>query len=144
MLDAYLDIRDRIDEEPAWFDRHGVPRYGEFSPYACSDVYAKEVLLLEIGCQECGQRFLVEFTWGPWLFGKSLVEQVAVEDLPHYGDPPRHGFDGSCGAGDTMNSVEPRVVGLWRRERFDWREVDVEALVAQAQEAEQAQGRRES
>lgn len=137
MLDDYADIRERIGEEPLWYDRHGVPRYCEFTPERCSDVYAKEVLLMEVGCQECEQRFAVEFTWDGWHSRPSLSARLAMQTLPHYGDPPRHDFDGNCTAGDTMNVIEPRIVGLWVRDGFDWHETDIDLMVEEAQIAEQ-------
>ena len=92
MHSNYRDILDRINEEPSWYDENGTPRYGEFAPDMCPNIYAHSVVLLEIACQSCGRRFRVEMNEGPWL----------PSDIPpknwHYGDPPAHG----C-VGDTMN-----------------------------------------
>lgn len=139
MLDAYRDIRERIDEEPRWYDRHGVPRYCEFAPEHCSNVYASEVLLMDVACQDCGRRFLVEFTWEGWGGYASLSAQLAQGSLPHYGDPPRHDHHEDCVAGDTMNVTGPRVVGLWCRDRFEWEEVAIDLLLEEADIAEKLQ-----
>lgn len=58
MYPGYYDIRKRIDEEPTWYTVHGVPRYGEFQPNECN-IYSRYSVLMEIGCQDCGKRFLI-------------------------------------------------------------------------------------
>ena len=40
MHQHYKDILDRIAEPPVWFDEHGVPRFGDFSPRNLSNIYA--------------------------------------------------------------------------------------------------------
>jgi len=79
--------------------------------------------LLEIACQECFQRFLVEMNVSVMdsvRAGRevSLADQVRRKVI-HYGDPPRHGGE-ACAAGDTMNCIDLRVVEFWRLDRFDW------------------------
>ena len=115
MLTDYKDIRDRIPEEPKWFDEHGVPRYCDFSPREISNVYAREAALYRIACQACGHFFDVADSSG----GEKLAEAIRAKTL-HYGDPPNIGC---CAAGATMNSEPQRVLEYWRRNKstdFDW------------------------
>jgi len=113
----YEDIRKRIKEEPKWFDENGVPRYDEFHPKLCPNIYADEVVLIEIKCQACGRRFLVELSWNihDEIFRKipSLEERIKNNSI-HYGDPPFHLINGKPCVGNTMNSVPLRVVQFWR------------------------------
>lgn len=123
MREAYYDIRDRIPEPPKWFDCHGTPRYDDFHPELSPSVYADEVVLFEIECQQCRKPFQVELhasrhdrVFHPE--AKSLEERVREQRL-HYGDPPRHGSrkedDDGCAAGDTMNCIDRKVLQFWRR-----------------------------
>lgn len=128
MLEAYRDIRKRIPEPPKWFDEHGVPRYDDFHPSLSPNVYADEVLLYEIACQACGERFLVEENWSRLnlpdiVAGRktpSLSERVRSADI-HYGDPPC--FGGDCMAGATMNCEDIKTVQFWRRDHRAWQRV---------------------
>lgn len=114
----YADIRARISETPAWYDENGVPRYGPFTPKASPDIYARLVVLLEIECQQCGERFMVQMS------GRNYPPAIAEKyggnlDLGtiHYGDPPRHDDP----AGNTMNVWDLRLVEVWMKdENFDW------------------------
>ena len=121
----YGDITSRIPEPPKWFDEEAVPRYCEFSPEEVANIYAREVVLAEIACQACGQRFPVAFSQAyPFDFhtGKpapSLADRVKDGTL-HSGDPPNVGC---CASGPTMNSEPLAVVEFWRQEKFDWRRV---------------------
>jgi hypothetical protein len=133
MLPSYDDIKSRIPEQPKWYDENGVPRYNDFHPNDVPNIYAEEALLLEISCQDCGERFLVAFqTAGMMdrLFNpkaKSLSERIdaylkkdkatkEAEWFPfHYGDPPIHG----C-VGDTMNCNDHRIVEFWQKKDFEW------------------------
>lgn len=126
MLPDYTDIKKRIKEEPKWFDAHGVPRYDKFSPDLSSSIYSTEVVLLEICCQYCLKKFLVEVRWYCTMFLASEPRPSISEDFEkwfknkrlcpiHYGDPPNHG----C-TGDTMNCYDLEVLEFWRRENFKW------------------------
>jgi hypothetical protein len=133
MLPYYGDIIDRIEEEPIWYDQNGVPRYEKFKPDLAPNIYADEVILLEIACQDCGRKFLVEMNWEHtdlYLLRHSipnpsfsevmrgwLKTDKKEESWPpvHYGDPPSHG----C-VGDTMNVYDLRILEFWRKENFDW------------------------
>jgi len=126
----YQDIRDRIPEDPKWWDEHAVPRYCEFGPGETADIYASEVALVLIRCQSCDRPFHVCFSWGSmklgqnedgtW-YGKTTTPQTveSVEQL-HYGDPPNAWC---CAAGATMNSTPVKVLEFWRRNRVDWERV---------------------
>lgn len=119
MLAEYEDIRSRIAEAPQWFDSHGVPRYAAFHPKLSPNIYARQVVLLEIACQSCGERFRVEMHschMDQVMKRPTLIEAIEGEFI-HYGDPPIHG-DG-C-AGNTMNCEDLRVLEFWKRDRFDW------------------------
>jgi len=130
---SYTDIRTRIKEEPLWFDMNGVPRYDKFHPDLCPNIYADEVILLEIACQRCGKKFFVEMNWNDFslnFLGKRIPsfreritrwkKQKRKSDgwAPiHYGDPPCH----DC-VGDTMNCYDLRIVKFWKRSRkLVWR-----------------------
>jgi hypothetical protein len=131
MKESYDDIRERIKMKPLWFDDNGVPRYDKFRPNLLPDVYARECVLMEIGCQACGEKFLVSLGYSPysekWRLWGSFSKRIQMFiDSPektvwspiHYGDPPRH--EGLC-AGDTMNCYDIRILEFWGRdERVDW------------------------
>jgi hypothetical protein len=110
MHHTFDDIRSRIAEPPTWFDSNGTPRYGEFTPGACPNIYADEVALVEIGCQSCGECFMVEMHHPlmepEWTLKEHILNSEGA--LVHYGDPPAHG----C-VGDTMNCLDLRVVQYW-------------------------------
>lgn len=113
----YEDIRNRIKEAPVWFDEHGVPRYDPFLPTGAADIYADEVALVEIACQNCGTRFMVVFSENA--FDRFTEKTVALADAVrsrwlHYGDPPN---TGCCAVGPTMNCEDLRVVEYWRRSK---------------------------
>ena len=101
MNHGYEDIRSRISEEPTWYDDNGAPRYGEFVPDLCPDIYTHQVVLLRIACQACGEQFDVEMH-GKWFANIKQPSKL------HYGDPPRHG----C-VGDTMNCEDLAVLQVW-------------------------------
>lgn len=129
MLESYDDIRRRIPEPPKWFDAHGVPRYDEFHPSMSVNVYAQEVLLYEIECQNCQRRMLVEANWSRHRTlsirrgnpDASLTHRVQTKDIG-FGDPPCFAED--CGAGAVMMSDPIRTVQFWRRDAaHDWARV---------------------
>lgn len=130
MNESYEDIKSLTKRKPDWFDSNGVPRYAKFKPDMCPNIYAKEVLLLEIACQDCRQKFLVEYH-DDSVFGRDEIakrmrdwarrhRENRSEFIPvHYGDPPVHG----C-IGDTMNCDDIRIVEFWRQnDKTDWERV---------------------
>lgn len=135
MNESYEDITSRIPDPPKWWDENAVPRYCGFSPRRVANIYANEVALARIACQRCGREFLVCFSqrWFGSLFGRH-------PDSLHYGDPPNMGC---CEAGPTMNSELREVVGAWRRDGFDWIEVDVDNWRRLADQAEELRQRHE-
>ena len=133
MHNFYLDIRSRLKEEPTWYDCHGTPRYGKFNPILCPNIYAQEVLLLEISCQNCGKKFLVELNWDLILdslinnnqesFSTKIgrwIQKLNGNYCPiHYGDPPNH-----CCTGDTMNCNDLKIIEFWKKEdNFHWKRI---------------------
>lgn len=126
----YHDIMGLIDQNPLWFDEHGVPRYVKFHPTEAANIYAQEVVLLQVGCQGCEAVFQVAMSLDREQFiqqGKSLHERIEAREL-EYGDPPN---TECCRAGPTMGSEPQRVLEYWwrqlgvgwsRNERF---EVDI-------------------
>jgi hypothetical protein len=135
MHHTFDDIRSRIAEPPAWFDSNGTPRYGEFTPGACPNIYADEVALVEIGCQACAEKFLVETHHSIMDFGTGWQLAARIRDeCVHYGDPPAHG----C-VGDTMNCLDLRVVQYWHHQdgsvMLDWERVaELEIALPDAKE----------
>jgi len=130
VLNAYEDIfalAERLGEKPRWFDENGVPRYCEHHPSSSADIYAVEVALVLISCQQCGVEMPVQMSHdlGDLLdrVPVSLAE-AAREGTLHYGDPPAHD-DGAdyCHAGCTMNCWDLRVLEFWRRTGFEWERV---------------------
>lgn len=111
----YSDIREKLGQ-PLWWDEVAVPRYIEFSPDERADVYAVEVVLLLIQCQNCHQQFKVAMSKSTidMMRGKpSLADQIRDKSI-HYGDPPN---DQCCPSGPTMNSEPLRVLEYWRRSK---------------------------
>lgn len=114
----YKDIRERIDEEPKWYDEHAVPRYCEFHPQEISNIYADKCCLFLIQCQACSQLFAVCLSQGHYDRG-DMAEAIAGREL-HFGDPPNIGC---CNTGDCMNSVPLRTLEFWERQNGDWARV---------------------
>ena len=114
MHQHYTDITDKLGE-PQWYDECGVPRYCDFHPSRVNNIYANEVVLLEIVCQNCGQLFQAAMTQDSFdiISGRStsLAEQVINQTI-HYGDPPN---SGCCPVGATMNSIPLWVIEYWQR-----------------------------
>jgi len=119
MKALYEDIRKRIKEEPKWFDCNGVPRYDKFHPRLSPNIYADQVALVEIECQQCGKRFLVEVNWDDWDEEPDLKTRIK-EGWIGYGDPPQHP-ETFCFAGCTMTAKTIRVVEFWEKKKSEWR-----------------------
>lgn len=126
MKPAYTDITKRLGKAH-WYDEHGVPRYEPFEYGYTSNIYNDVVVLLEIACQACGERFKVEMGYSSMdLIMNRYTKGYGLVDVPlptvngpwafHYGDPPIH----AC-IGDTMNSVPVRVIEFWKKgDHFEW------------------------
>jgi hypothetical protein len=111
----YKDIRERIAGEPLWFDENGVPRYCEFTPRDAANIYANQIALVLIRCQQCQREFKVAFSWSmnDYICGRpSLVDEITSGSI-HYGDPPNIEC---CPAGPTMNCDDLRVLEFWRND----------------------------
>lgn len=109
----YNDIRSRIAEPPSWFDENAVPRYCPFSPDETANIYAKEVVLLRVACQNCERDFDVCMSWSDMdhVRGVERLSRDIKERKIRYGDPPNVEC---CASGPTMNSVPIRVLEFWR------------------------------
>ena len=113
----YYDIRDQLGE-PCWHDEHGVPRYREFTPRGCANIYAWQAALVEVQCQHCSRIMRVAMTSEPGS-GRALREKLAGRWCRWgYGDMPDHG----CLAGETMNAETVRVVEFWERDVGRWKD----------------------
>ena len=124
MNHSYHDIISRIPEPPKWWDEFAVPRYCDFSPDHKANIYADQVVLLEIACQNCNERFHVAMSQSKTdrtIYNRqSLLGDV---DALHYGDPPN---TDCCLSGATMNSIPLRVLEAWHRDipiLMDWERV---------------------
>lgn len=116
MLQSYNDIKNKIDEEPKWFDEVGVPRYCEFDPNKVNDIYAKEVILLLIACQKCGKMFKVAISQDKMNIHKFNSFKNQYHKCIHYGDPPRH----SDNIGETMNCIDLEILEYWEQGDTGW------------------------
>lgn len=124
MWHDYPDIRALTDKEPLWWDANGTPRFVEFRPDLCPHIYATQVALVRISCQECGRTFGVEMHVGMLNIG----DQRGEPKQWHYGDPPRHG---DCWAGETMNCWDLEVLQVWEKGKYaEWhRRADLEGAI---------------
>lgn len=124
----YHDIRDRIAEEPQWFDEHAVPRYCKFHPDETADIYCREACLLLIACQACGHQFRVALSAKDWWWDRGefksdpgMLARAARQKAIYWGDPPNIGC---CAAGPTMTANVHEIVEFWRKnERYEWERV---------------------
>lgn len=121
MKPKYNDILSRISSVPLWYDNNGGPRFDTFRPDLCSNIYADEIILLKIQCQDCHEIFLVEIHNSKSNSSQSLEYQVIhyksyIINPIHYGDPPNHN---DC-IGNTMNAESLQIVEFWKRDRCDW------------------------
>lgn len=117
-------------EKPLWFDEHGVPRFVPFAPGEVANIYAYEVMLQEIACQNCDKRFNVVLSRSSMddalasVHAKTFNETYTPVDWaaapPHYGDPPNVDC---CQVGPSMNVELIGVIEHWRREQFMWSRV---------------------
>ena len=140
MNNDFQDIRERIKENPTWWDCNGTPRYGKFHPSMSPNIYAEEIILLEIGCQNCSEKFLVEMNWSMMdkishsreSFSNRLIQlakwksenpKAFEEYMPfHYGDPPFH----DDMAGNTMNCEDLEIKEFWARNKqtkHEWKRI---------------------
>jgi hypothetical protein len=78
MLVHYDDVISRINENPTWYTTEGYPRYGEFEPGSCS-IYADFSVLMEIGCQSCGDRFFIGRDYESMDRFETLIDMTKVE-----------------------------------------------------------------
>ncbi len=131
MYPLYRDLRERLGV-PKWIDRHGVPRYSEFSPEEAAEIYCDYVALLEVECQSCGKTFqcakAVSWCHEAIRHGEPFPEntpEAMATYLFGWGDAPWHTFAGAEDAFDsqcsgTTMSTDIKVLGYWQKQRFEW------------------------
>lgn len=145
MNNSYDDIRQRIKEEPKWWDEEAVPRYCDFAPRETANIYADDCCLVLIECQGCRRPFHVCFSetrQGRFSRARDrlhyagvhepsneeyeqMMEEVTLkaaikQHLLHYGDPPNVDC---CAAGSVMNSIPVQVLEFWHSNKGDWERV---------------------
>ena len=121
----YTDILTKIDEKPLWWDSRGVPRYCEFHPDVCPNLYADEVVLIRIACQNCRTQFDVQCEW-----------DVSMQEIPRFSEQPTQIFYGDpphnrcCVVGPSMLSISLSTIQFWvRNKKRSWvRKTDLENL----------------
>lgn len=110
-----------LGKEPLWFDRHAVPRYTEFHPRQSSCIYASQVMLMLIQCQNCRTAFKVEMTFSSFdavLYNAPPLSERVREKAVHYGDPPN---TWCCPSGPSMNCIDVRVEQFWiKNADYEW------------------------
>lgn len=140
----YEDIRNKIAEQPSWFDENA---YEPFAPHIGADIYADEIALVLIACQSCGREFRVAFSFGfknRMEIAQTLFIQQIRAEFPQDQEVVEHlykvAFEGAwkrtladdirsksihygdppntgcCPAGPTMNCEPHRVLEYWRKE----------------------------
>jgi len=106
--------------DPLWFDEHGVPRYCDFNPMRSANIYASEIALALVTCQNCGKGFHVCFSFSE---ADQLLHEVKPltvhirERTLHYGDPPNMEC---CPIGNTMNSEPRSVLQFWKLKKPEY------------------------
>ena len=111
----YKDILSRISEQPKWFDEYAVPRYCDFEPNKCANIYTNECALVLIQCQACHHKFQVCFSEKPFSYGK-IWKRIQSKEM-HYGDPPNIEC---CAEGLAMTSESIRVLEYWKKVDYEW------------------------
>jgi hypothetical protein len=109
MKPSYKDITSQISAPPSWWQKDGVPRWGDFSPDKAASIYATEVVLMEVECQACQTKFTVSICNEIGTLNNELAKQILRGQL-HYGDPPN---TGCCASGASMNSEPNRILEHW-------------------------------
>ncbi len=133
MKALFQDILSRIEEPPLWWDTNGVPRYDKFHPSMSPNIYATEVVLVEISCQSCQKTFMVEMDWHRSLlcygFSHCMDVFLATGDNEwlnefNYGDPPCHNYDDNRCAGEVMVCDDIRIMEFWQKDKkHEWKRV---------------------
>ncbi len=132
MKTSFEDIKNLTNKEPVWYDKHGCPRFCEFSPKLVPNVYATCALLMKISCQRCGKIFKVSLNYGagatPFESLKRYKDKRSKGRLfpVQYCDPPNH----DCPTGNVMSSNSKEILEFWMKENGNWvRHSEVELIV---------------
>jgi hypothetical protein len=127
MYPLYSDIRSKLGT-PKWHDQNGVPRYDDFHP-SLLGVYDKFAALFLVECQSCYSVFPCAIGAPDLLFkDKEVLKIETIEDfIDNYvvwGDAPWHNDEYQC-AGTTMSSDVTEILSAWRKDNFEWSQVEV-------------------
>lgn len=118
---TYLgDIIDKLGEPLWWDDSQAIPRYCEFSPDECNNIYAQEVAFILVECQNCGHEFKISQAWEIFDNPISLSESIKEGYTIGFSDPPNIQC---CPAGPSETSDKIKVLEFWQRNantNFDW------------------------
>jgi hypothetical protein len=116
MFGHYSDITERIAETPMSWDENGVPRCLEFAPRSTANIYAVEVVLLDIACSMSLRRFQVAISGQGGAHrdenGVSVAGQIRSGDID-YCDPPNYG---NCPDGAATGCFNLAVLQFWCRD----------------------------
>jgi len=110
---CYEDLLSRIVDPPEWWDENAVPRWCPFSPERIANLYARQVCLLLIRCQNCHTPFNVAMSWHPLHPGPMEPLSEFAPDGLFWGDPPNVDC---CFSGPTQMSETLRVLEFWQRD----------------------------
>jgi hypothetical protein len=139
----YYDILQLTDQEPVWYDEAGVPRFSKFEPGDCNDIYAQEVALVLLECQNCGRQMkcAVSLDIYTYIDGREVQHTPLSETIKKgysgYGVPPCWEKGKSQCAGSTMTPEEIRVLEFWHRPNGEWERVpELELLLVDNDEYE--------
>lgn len=113
----YQDILSLTAKPPEWFDENGTPRWNTFTPGCQANVYAVEVALMTIGCQECGTTFKACSSASRRDPGKNTLADELKLGVSPYGDPPNTGH---CDGGHTVTAEIKNVLEFWTRKSQGW------------------------
>jgi hypothetical protein len=123
---CYADILEKIEERPKWWDSLGVPRFCDFHPDVCPNLYADEIVLLEVACQACKKIFLVQYEWNSYV--SELPKPSENVECIFYGYPPH---DKCCLMGPSQLSTPVQTIQFWvRNKKQAWiRRAELENLM---------------
>jgi hypothetical protein len=93
MKPHYDDIVKAAKTPPLWWDENGTPRFAEFEPTMCANVYAKQAMLMQVVCPRC--RATCDVVVSCEQTDLDIQSDLAARDvgglyglLPHFGHCP--------------------------------------------------------
>ena len=116
---TYLgDIIDKLGEPLWWDDSQAIPRYCEFAPWEINNIYAREVALILVECQNCGHEFKIAQNWDIYDSPRSLSDSIKEGYMIGFADPPNIQC---CSVGPSETSDKIKVLEFWKEnEEFNW------------------------